>query len=185
MVVSILRWLVCFSSCPQHNCVVDSCHKSAISSMLGGHNMSFTLHHHHQCICEACWYHNRTISPLKPFTHNPLFDLHCEIHYLPVRKIYKRFLSFGWQNTYKVNVGRLCCDFYWSSSPLGDFQFSVNLFFFIMPDAIWLLQLVISSPLIHALGDLSQAPTGIRIQIPRLRGGWLTNCAIPPRFLLL
>ncbi len=31
-----------------------------------------------------------------------------------------------------------------------------------LTDAIWLLQLVISSPLIHALGDPSQAPTGIR-----------------------
>ncbi len=30
-----------------------------------------------------------------------------------------------------------------------------------LTDAIWLLQLVISSPLIHASGDLSQAPTGI------------------------
>ncbi len=30
-----------------------------------------------------------------------------------------------------------------------------------LTDAIWLLQLVISSPLIHALGDPSQSPTGI------------------------
>ncbi len=29
-----------------------------------------------------------------------------------------------------------------------------------LSDAIWLLQLVISSPLIHALGDSSQTPTG-------------------------
>ncbi len=45
------------------------------------------------------------------------------------------------------------------------------------------LQLVISSPLIHAQGDLSQAPTGIRTQVPRLRGRWLTNWAIPPPIL--
>ncbi len=31
-----------------------------------------------------------------------------------------------------------------------------------LTDAIWLLQVVISSPLIHALGDPSQAPTGIQ-----------------------
>ncbi len=31
-----------------------------------------------------------------------------------------------------------------------------------LTDAIWLLQQVISSPPIHALGDPSQAPTGIR-----------------------
>ncbi len=37
---------------------------------------------------------------------------------------------------------------------------SVNL-----TDTIWLLQLVISYPLIHALGDLIQAPTGIRTQV--------------------
>ncbi len=30
------------------------------------------------------------------------------------------------------------------------------------------------SPFIHALGDLSQAPTGIRNWVPRLRGGRLT-----------
>ncbi len=46
-------------------------------------------------------------------------------------------------------------------------------------DAICLLQLVISSPLIHALGDLSQAPTRIRTQVPSLKGRWLTNWAIP------
>ncbi len=34
-----------------------------------------------------------------------------------------------------------------------------------LTDAIWLLQLVISSPPIHALGDPSQALTGIRTQI--------------------
>ncbi len=32
-----------------------------------------------------------------------------------------------------------------------------------LTDAIWLSQLAISSPLIHALGDPSQAPTRIRI----------------------
>ncbi len=47
-------------------------------------------------------------------------------------------------------------------------------------DAIWLLQLVISSPLIHALGDPNQAPTRIQTPVPRLRGGWLTKWAIPP-----
>ncbi len=46
--------------------------------------------------------------------------------------------------------------------------------------AMWLLQLAISFRLIHALGDPSQAPTGIWTQIPRLRGGWLTNWAITP-----
>ncbi len=43
-------------------------------------------------------------------------------------------------------------------------------------DAIWRLQLVISSPLIHALGDPSQAPTRIQIRAPSMsmmRGGWL------------
>ncbi len=37
-----------------------------------------------------------------------------------------------------------------------------------LTNAIWLLQLVISSPRIHALGDPSQAPTGIRTRIPNL-----------------
>ncbi len=49
-----------------------------------------------------------------------------------------------------------------------------------LTDAIWLLQPAISYPLIHALGDLNQAPTGIQTQVPRLRGGRLTNWAIPP-----
>ncbi len=44
-----------------------------------------------------------------------------------------------------------------------------------LTDAIWLLHLVISSPLIHALGAPSQAPTGIQTRVPSLRGGWLTN----------
>ncbi len=44
-----------------------------------------------------------------------------------------------------------------------------------LTDVIWLLQLALSSPLIHALGDPSQAPTGIWTQVPRLRGGRLTN----------
>ncbi len=35
-------------------------------------------------------------------------------------------------------------------------------------------------PLIHALGDPSQSPTGIRIPVPSLRGGRLSNWAIPP-----
>ncbi len=43
----------------------------------------------------------------------------------------------------------------------------------------WLLQLIISSPLIHAFGNPSQAPTGIWIRVPSLRGRWLTNWAIP------
>ncbi len=42
------------------------------------------------------------------------------------------------------------------------------------------LQLVISSSLIHALGVQSQAPTGIRTRVPRLRDGRLTNWAITP-----
>ncbi len=51
-------------------------------------------------------------------------------------------------------------------------------------DAIWLLQLTISSPLIHALGDPNQtptksSPTRIRARVPNLRGRQLTNRAIP------
>ncbi len=46
-----------------------------------------------------------------------------------------------------------------------------------LTDAIWLLQLAISSSLIYALGDLSQALTRIWIRVPRLRGGRLTNWA--------
>ncbi len=34
-------------------------------------------------------------------------------------------------------------------------------------------------PLIHALGDPSQVPTRIWTQLPSMRGGWLTNWAIP------
>ncbi len=49
-----------------------------------------------------------------------------------------------------------------------------------LTDAIWLLQLVISSPLIHALGYPNQAPTGIRTRVHSLRAGRLTNWAIPP-----
>ncbi len=49
-----------------------------------------------------------------------------------------------------------------------------------LTDAIWLLQLANSSPLIHVLDDQSQAPTGIRTRVPRLRGGRLANWAIPP-----
>ncbi len=39
-------------------------------------------------------------------------------------------------------------------------------------------------PLIHALSDLSQTPTGIRTQVPSLRGGQLTKSAILPPFQL-
>ncbi len=39
----------------------------------------------------------------------------------------------------------------------------------------YVLQLVISSPLIHAWDDLSQAPTGIRTRVPIMRGIRLTN----------
>ncbi len=49
-----------------------------------------------------------------------------------------------------------------------------------LTDAIWLLQLVISSPLIHALGEQSQAPIGIRTWAPSWRCRRLTNWAIPP-----
>ncbi len=49
-----------------------------------------------------------------------------------------------------------------------------------LTDAIWLLQLVISSSLINALGDLSQAHTRIWTWVFSLRGGRLTNWAIPP-----
>ncbi len=48
-----------------------------------------------------------------------------------------------------------------------------------LTDAISLLHLVISSPLIHALGDQRQAPTGIRTRVLSRSGGWLTNWAIP------
>ncbi len=53
-----------------------------------------------------------------------------------------------------------------------------------LTDAIWLLQLAISSALIHALSDPSQAPTGIWIQIPRLRGRWLlaTELSLPLKY---
>ncbi len=54
-----------------------------------------------------------------------------------------------------------------------------------LTDAIWLLQLVISYPLIHALGDPSQAPTGIQTRAPKLRGRRLTNWAIPPPLLMV
>ncbi len=50
--------------------------------------------------------------------------------------------------------------------------------------AIWLLQLVISSPLIHALGDPSQAPTGIWTSGLRLKSRRFTNWAIPLPYLL-
>ncbi len=58
-----------------------------------------------------------------------------------------------------------------------------------LTDAIY-LQLASSSLFIHALGDPSQTSTGIRTRVPILRGGWLTNWAIPPpiffsMFLLL
>ncbi len=49
-----------------------------------------------------------------------------------------------------------------------------------LTDAIWLLLVVMSSPLIHALGDLSQSPTGIQTRVPSLRGWRLTKWAIPP-----
>ncbi len=51
--------------------------------------------------------------------------------------------------------------------------------------AIWLLQLVISSPLIHALGDPSQSLTQIWTQVPSMRGVQLTNWAMPPPNWLL
>ncbi len=50
-----------------------------------------------------------------------------------------------------------------------------------------LLQLVISSPLIHALGDPSKAPTGIQTEVPSLKGSlaWEadnlpTELSVPP-----
>ncbi len=80
----------------------------------------------------------------------------------------------------------------WQHSTIIDFSINEDvdlILFFILffyhyapvsqTDALWLLQLVISSPLIDALGGLSQAPTGIRTQVPSLRGGRLTNWAIP------
>ncbi len=45
-------------------------------------------------------------------------------------------------------------------------------------DAIWLLQLVISSHVIHALGDPSQSPTRIWTRVPSLRDRRLTNWGI-------
>ncbi len=53
-----------------------------------------------------------------------------------------------------------------------------------LTDTIWILQLVISSPLFHALGDLSQAATDMWTQILNLRGGRLTNWAIPPHIFI-
>ncbi len=49
-----------------------------------------------------------------------------------------------------------------------------------LTDAIWLLQMVIFSLLIHALGDMIQAPIGIWTRVPSLRGRTLINWAIPP-----
>ncbi len=46
---------------------------------------------------------------------------------------------------------------------------------FKLTDSIRLLQLVISSPLIHTLSDPSQVPTGIRTRVASLRGEWLTK----------
>ncbi len=51
-----------------------------------------------------------------------------------------------------------------------------------LTDAIWLLQLVISSSVIHALSDPSHAPTGIRTFVPSLRGRRLTNWAMSPHW---
>ncbi len=50
----------------------------------------------------------------------------------------------------------------------------------ILTDVTLLLQLVISSSLIYALGNPSQAPTEIQTQVSSLRGGQFTNWAIPP-----
>ncbi len=44
-----------------------------------------------------------------------------------------------------------------------------------LSNIIWLLQLVISSPIIHALGNLSQALTWIRTRIP----AWKLNYPPP------
>ncbi len=49
-----------------------------------------------------------------------------------------------------------------------------------LTDAIWLLQLVISFPLIRALGDPSQAPIRIWTKVPSMRGRWLTELSLPP-----
>ncbi len=44
------------------------------------------------------------------------------------------------------------------------------------------LQLVISFPLIHASAESSQAPTGIRTRVPRLRGERLN---LPPPWIVI
>ncbi len=49
-----------------------------------------------------------------------------------------------------------------------------------MTGAIWLLQLVIPFPSFMHWCDPSQARTGIWTQVPRMRGGRLTNWAISP-----
>ncbi len=49
-----------------------------------------------------------------------------------------------------------------------------------LTEAIWLLQLAISSPLIHALGDMSQAPTGLEHRSPAWEAGdLLTELSLP------
>ncbi len=48
-----------------------------------------------------------------------------------------------------------------------------------LTDAIWLLQLVISSSLIHALGDPSQAPTGILILLVLSSSGFAYTPSVP------
>ncbi len=54
-----------------------------------------------------------------------------------------------------------------------------------LTNAIWLLQLANSSPLIHALGDPSQVPTRIRTRVPRLWGGLPTELSLPPSIFLM
>ncbi len=49
-----------------------------------------------------------------------------------------------------------------------------------LTDAIWLLQLEIYSPLIHALGDQSQAPPGFKPRSPAWEGDDLpTELSLP------
>ncbi len=51
-----------------------------------------------------------------------------------------------------------------------------------LTDVIWLLQLAISSPLIHALGDPSQALTWIRIPGPQIERQTTYQLNYPSRY---
>ncbi len=56
-----------------------------------------------------------------------------------------------------------------------------------LTDTIWFLQLVISSPLIHALDDPSQVPAGVQILVPQIerRMTYQLSYPSPPPKLLI